>query len=103
VKFTNEGEISVTSELLGGGTEAARLILSVTDSGIGVARDFQAKIFDEFTQVDSELTRAQEGSGLGLAISLRLAQLMKGDITLTSEPGKGSCFQLNIPVTVVET
>ena len=55
-----------------------------------------------FVQVDSELARANEGSGLGLAISARLAQLMEGKITLKSEPDKGSCFQLDIPVTLVE-
>ena len=102
VKFTSEGKIHIASELREDGSGVARLILSVTDSGIGIADDFQATVFDEFIQVDSELERTHEGSGLGLAISLRLAQLMKGEITLTSEPNKGSCFELNIPVTLVD-
>ncbi|AXI47348.1 hypothetical protein C1J03_15825 [Sulfitobacter sp. SK012] len=102
VKFTNEGQIHIGSELRDGATGSARLILSVTDSGIGIDEDFQATVFDEFTQVDSELTRTSDGSGLGLAICSRLAHLMKGEITLTSELGKGSCFKLNIPVAVVE-
>jgi signal transduction histidine kinase len=102
VKFTNEGQIHIASEFLGGLTGTDRFIISITDSGIGIAKAFQATIFEEFTQVNSELTRTQEGSGLGLAISRRLAQLMEGEITLTSEPEKGSCFQLNIPVNVLE-
>ena len=102
VKFTSEGQIHIASEFREDGSGVARLILSVTDSGIGIADDFQATVFDEFIQVDSELERTHEGSGLGLAISLRLAQLMKGEITLTSEPNKGSCFELNIPVTLVD-
>jgi signal transduction histidine kinase len=104
VNFTNEGKIHITSELLGrdADTGTERLILSVTDSGIGIAKDAQATIFDEFIQVYSELPRTNDGSGLGLAISLRLAQLMKGDITLTSEPSKGSCFRLDIPVAVAD-
>ena len=102
VKFTKEGQIHITSEFRESGTGSARLIISVTDSGIGIANDLQSTIFKEFVQVDSELARANEGSGLGLAISARLAQLMEGKITLKSEPDKGSCFQLDIPVTLVE-
>jgi signal transduction histidine kinase len=101
VKFTSEGKIHIASEFREDGSGVARLILSVTDSGIGIADDFQATVFDEFIQVDSELERTHKGSGLGLAISLRLAHLMKGEIMLTSEPNKGSCFELNIPVTSV--
>ncbi len=103
VKFTEEGQVHIASELRDGSNgKENRLVLSVTDSGIGIDKDLQPKIFDEFIQVDSELSRTNEGTGLGLAISSRLAQLMKGEITLTSEPYKGSCFQLNIPVTVAE-
>jgi signal transduction histidine kinase len=102
VKFTDEGQIHIASKLLGGGTGTAQLILSVSDSGIGIAKDMQASVFDEFTQVNSGLARTRGGSGLGLAISSRLAKLMMGGITLESEPNKGSRFQLNIPVAVVE-
>lgn len=59
-------------------------------------------IFNEFAQVNSELSRDNEGSGLGLAISARLAQLMNGNITLTSEPEVGSSFQLDIQVEAEE-
>jgi len=102
VKFTNEGQIHISSELRNFDTDDARLVFSVSDSGIGIPKDLQGKIFDEFTQVDSELSRNYEGTGLGLAISVRLAELMKGEITLVSEPNKGSCFHLNVPVSVLE-
>lgn len=102
VKFTTEGKIHIAAELGSDGFGADRLILSVSDSGIGIAKGAQATIFEEFYQVDSELSRTNEGSGLGLAISWRLARLMKGEISLTSEPSIGSCFQLSIPVCVVE-
>jgi signal transduction histidine kinase len=102
VKFTNEGQIHISSELRNVEKGAARLVFSVSDSGIGIAKDLQDKVFDEFTQVDSELSRNYEGTGLGLAISARLAEHMKGEITLVSEPNKGSCFHLNVPVFVLE-
>lgn len=102
VKFTTEGKIHIAAELGSDGFGADRLILSVSDSGIGIAKGAQATIFEDFYQVDSELSRTNKGSGLGLAISWRLARLMKGEISLTSEPSIGSCFQLSIPVCVVE-
>jgi len=102
VKFTSEGQIHISSELRNVEKGAARLVFSVSDSGIGIAKDLQDKIFDEFAQVDSELSRDYEGTGLGLAISARLAEHMKGEITLVSEPNKGSCFHLNVPVSVLE-
>jgi len=103
VKFTNDGKIHIASEIRTCGTGLDRLILSVTDSGIGIAEDAQITVFDEFFQVDSKLSRTNEGSGLGLAISLRLAHVMKGEILLTSAPGNGACFQLDIPIFVIET
>ncbi|MEO0569621.1 MAG: ATP-binding protein [Pseudomonadota bacterium] len=102
VKFTENGQIHISSELRETGTKEARFVFSVSDTGIGIPKELQGKIFGEFTQVDSELARNYEGTGLGLAISARLAKLMKGEITLTSEPGKGSCFQLTVPVSVLE-
>jgi signal transduction histidine kinase len=102
VKFTTEGQIHISSELRDLNTDVARLVFSVSDSGIGIPKDLQDTIFNEFTQVNSELSRNYEGTGLGLAISARLAKLMKGEITLVSEPNTGSCFQLSVPVSVVE-
>lgn len=102
VKFTKKGKIHISSELRNFDTDDARLVISVSDSGIGIPEDLQGKIFDEFTQVETELSRNYEGTGLGLAISVRLAELMKGEITLVSKPNEGSCFCLNVPVSVLE-
>lgn len=102
VKFTTEGQIHISSELRDLNTDVARLVFSVSDSGIGIPKDLQDTIFNEFTQVNSELSRNYEGTGLGLAISARLAKLMKGEVTLVSEPNTGSCFQLSVPVSLVE-
>lgn len=102
VKFSNEGHIHISSELRNIDEYAAHLVFSVSDSGIGIPKELQKSIFDEFTQAESELTRNYEGTGLGLAISARLAALMKGEITVVSEPNKGSCFQLSVPISVLE-
>lgn len=69
----------------------------VSDTGIGIPVDRIASIFDPFTQVDTGRTRQAEGSGLGLTISRRLARLMRGDLTVRSEAGKGSTFTLWLP------
>ena len=69
----------------------------VTDSGIGIRTAQLASIFEPFMQVDGSHTRKQSGSGLGLTISRSLARLMKGDLTVTSEPGRGSQFTLWLP------
>jgi signal transduction histidine kinase len=71
--------------------------ISVADSGVGIAPDQQADIFDPFVQVVSGHTRTAGGTGLGLTISRRLARLMKGDLTVESEPGVGSTFTLWLP------
>jgi len=70
----------------------------VTDTGIGMTQEQQQQLFREFVQVDDASSRRYGGSGLGLAISLRLCQLMGGDIRVTSEPGKGSIFTVQLPV-----
>jgi signal transduction histidine kinase len=71
--------------------------LVVYDTGIGMTPEQQAKLFAEFTQADSLTARKFGGTGLGLAISRRLARMMGGDVTVTSEPGKGSVFKVRLP------
>ncbi|MDH3651148.1 MAG: response regulator, partial [Saprospiraceae bacterium] len=74
------------------------LSFSVQDSGAGIDPGQLDRIFDRFFQVDSSETREQQGSGIGLALSKELIELMHGDIIVTSTPGKGSCFKVNIPM-----
>jgi signal transduction histidine kinase len=66
--------------------------LAVADTGIGLTAEQQAKLFQEFSQADSLTVRRYGGTGLGLALSRKLARMMGGDVTVTSEPGKGSVF-----------
>jgi signal transduction histidine kinase/DNA-binding response OmpR family regulator len=75
---------------------------AVTDTGIGVAEADQARIFNEFQQVDSEVGRKQQGTGLGLSLTRRFARLHGGDVRVESEPGKGSTFTLRMPLVVAQ-
>lgn len=93
VKFTDAGSITLKIE-----KTASEIQFSVIDTGIGIAPADREDIFQPFHQVDSGLNRKYEGTGLGLALSRKLAQLHKGDITLNSEQGRGSCFTLHLPV-----
>jgi PAS domain S-box-containing protein len=92
IKFTETGSVGVhagTAPLGGGRT---RVTIAVTDTGIGLDAEQQARLFQPFTQADSSTTRRYGGTGLGLSIVRRLAQLMGGDITVESTPGTGSTF-----------
>ena len=71
--------------------------LAVADSGIGMTGEQQAKLFQDFTQVDSLAARRYGCTGLGLAITRKLARMMGGDVTVASEPGKGSVFTVRLP------
>ncbi|TET83004.1 MAG: PAS domain S-box protein [Anaerolineales bacterium] len=93
VKFTHEGQITV------GVTSADdSLVLSVTDTGIGISEESLERIFEEFQQADMSTTREYGGTGLGLSISHRLAQLLGGDLVASSIKGEGSTFTLTIPL-----
>ncbi|MBF0147641.1 MAG: CHASE domain-containing protein [Magnetococcales bacterium] len=92
IKFTHEGTVSIHVEKDAGRVEPGALIFCVEDTGIGIPADKQDRIFESFTQADTSTTREYGGTGLGLAITRRLVNLMKGDIHVTSEPGKGSIF-----------
>src|SRR5204862_4708691 len=82
----------------------ARVVLAVTDTGIGISSEQQARLFKPFSQVDSSITRRFGGSGLGLSIVKQLAELMSGDVTVSSLPGSGATFivTLKLRPTVVE-
>ena len=69
----------------------------VSDTGIGMTPEQQAKLFEEFTQADATTAQRFGGTGLGLAITRKLARMMGGDVTVTSEPGKGSAFTVRLP------
>ena len=69
----------------------------MADSGIGLTAEQQAKLFEEFTQADATTAQRFGGTGLGLAIARKLARMMGGDVTVTSEPGKGSVFTVRLP------
>ena len=92
VKFTDQGEIRVKAELLEQTGEKVKLRFSVRDTGIGMTPEQVGKLFRPFTQADMSTTRKHGGTGLGLTISLRLVELMGGQIWLESEPGVGSTF-----------
>jgi len=97
VKFTPQGgRIGLTVGL----TEGEGIMrFAVWDTGIGIALVDQTKLFQAFMQVDSGLNRSQEGTGLGLALVAKLVELHGGSVTLESEPGKGSCFIVTLPLT----
>jgi len=96
-KFTKEGEVALRVRKVADGRD--RVELAVADSGIGMTAEQQAKLFQDFTQADSLTARRYGGTGLGLAISRKLARMMGGDVTVTSEPGKGSVFTVRLPGT----
>jgi PAS domain S-box-containing protein len=92
VKFTEKGGISVVLECQERTAAGVLLHASVADTGIGIAAEKHAKIFEAFVQADGSTTRRYGGTGLGLAISSRLAALMGGRVWLESQPGSGSTF-----------
>jgi len=96
VKFTSKGEIFIAVKVVSDKYNNLELAFSVRDTGIGIAQDKINRLFKAFSQVDSSTTRKYGGTGLGLAISEKLVQLMGGNITVESEPGKGTTFQFTI-------
>lgn len=92
VKFTEKGSITLEVK-----QDKNNLFFSVIDTGIGIKKESQTKLFQPFSQLNTHLHRQCKGTGLGLVISRELARLHGGDITLISEENQGSCFTLNIP------
>jgi polar amino acid transport system substrate-binding protein len=92
IKFTERGEVVLTVDTIWREADRAKLGFTVSDTGIGLTPEQQARLFQAFTQADGSTTRRYGGTGLGLSISDRLVEMMGGDITVESEPGKGSTF-----------
>jgi len=93
IKFTPKGSVAISLAHDDGG-----ITFSVQDTGIGLSPDQMSRLFNRFEQADSSTTRNYGGTGLGLAISRHLAKLMGGDISVTSEQNKGSCFTVSLPL-----
>jgi adenylate cyclase len=94
-KFTKEGEVKLrVRRVVNGGNW---IECAVADTGIGMTPEQQAKLFEEFSQADTSTAQRFGGTGLGLAITRKLARMMGGDVTVTSEPGKGSVFTVRLP------
>src|SRR6185503_14044746 len=100
VKFTERGEVVVRADVEATGGDGATVRLTVADTGIGMDATALSKIFEPFAQADETTTRRFGGTGLGLAICRELADLMGGRITVESQPGVGSTFQLALPFTL---
>ena len=95
-KFTEKGSITIDArEEQENGRDW--ITLAVTDTGIGMTAEQMGKLFQEFSQASSATASKYGGTGLGLAISRRFCQMMGGDITVASEPGRGSTFTIRLP------
>ena len=94
-KFTKAGEVKLAARKVSNGSNFVEF--AVSDTGIGMTAEQQAKLFEEFSQADASTAQRFGGTGLGLAIARKLARIMGGDVTVTSEPGKGSTFTVRLP------
>ena len=99
-KFTENGRITLTAAAEQSGGQSW-LAVAVVDTGIGIAAESLTRLFTDFSQADAAIAGKYGGTGLGLALSQKLSRLMGGEITAQSVPGRGSCFTLRIPVTLV--
>ena len=93
LKFTESGEVRLSVKARGD-----QIVYRVSDTGIGISEEAQEFVFDEFRQEDGSATRRYGGSGLGLAIARRLARALNGDVSMSSEQGKGSTFVVELPL-----
>jgi GAF domain-containing protein len=94
-KFTKEGEVKLAARKVSNGSSFVEF--AVSDTGIGMTAEQQAKLFEEFSQADATTAQRFGGTGLGLANTRKLARMMGGDVTVTSDPGKGSVFTVRLP------
>ncbi|MFX4262439.1 ATP-binding protein [Pelotomaculum propionicicum] len=93
IKYTEKGFVHLSAEVSGD-----KAIISVRDSGIGMSREEHGKIFDQFYRVDNPATRKVGGTGIGLSIVKKIVDMHNGEITVQSEPGQGSIFQISLPL-----
>lgn len=98
VKFTPRGSIELRADLFDRRDDGDVVRIEIQDTGIGIAKDKTAEIFEKFTQVDSSTTRRFGGAGLGLSIVKSLTELMGGRIEVSSSPGEGSTFRVELPL-----
>jgi PAS domain S-box-containing protein len=101
VKFTEAGGVSIEVRIAPEGGNRPMVRFEVRDTGIGIAKDAQDRLFTMFSQVDASTARRYGGTGLGLAISKRLAELMGGQVGVDSEPGHGSRFWIELPIEIL--
>jgi len=101
IKFTETGTVSIRVRVVESRPRAQRIEIVVRDTGIGISRDDQDRLFQPFVQAEAPISRNRGGTGLGLAISRRLAELMNGELALASEPGHGTTVTLTLELEVV--
>ncbi|TGL88796.1 response regulator [Leptospira congkakensis] len=102
IKFTAKGNIKVSAKLVKNLTHAQQIQFSVTDTGIGLSKKDQSRLFQTYTQATADTARLYGGTGLGLAISRRLADLLDGNITIDSKPGIGSTFSFTLSLPTID-
>ncbi|MGB3465204.1 MAG: ATP-binding protein, partial [Cyclobacteriaceae bacterium] len=102
IKFTEDGEVTLTIELKDKADAKARLLISVKDTGIGIRQDMLSKVFNVFVQGNQSESRFYEGTGLGLSISRHLLELMDSELKVDSLEGKGSEFYFELPATITD-
>jgi signal transduction histidine kinase len=98
IKFTPAGGVRIRTDAKAGPQDSCRLLFSISDTGIGIPKDQQPRIFQAFVQADGSLTRQYGGTGLGLAIVSQLVEMMGGQICVESEQGRGSTFRFTVCV-----
>lgn len=103
IKFTSEGEVVLGVEIQTVDDQTVSLAFTVKDTGIGIPPERQQAIFDSFTQADGSVTRRYGGTGLGLTICRQLTALMRGTISVSSAPGAGSTFRVELPFERLKT
>jgi len=101
IKFTNVGEVRLKVSKQCPGLSAGRIYFEVSDTGIGISKDMQSRVFERFRQADDSVQRKYGGTGLGTAIAKRLVELMGGEIGLESKEFQGSRFWFDIPITAM--